>query len=128
MTSSRMLGESPLRKKPMVSSLPTVYPAYCTRSLKSEMYWSMSGKHILHWSSSGLALCWDCKSTKWSLNSWMKVVHTSCMSSLTGSRELTHAPMSLIHTAVCCPWNRVSAMDTLQIGEFSPGTCKFTQK
>jgi hypothetical protein len=112
----------------MVSSLPTVYPAYRTRSSKSEMYWSTSGKRILHWSSCSLALCWDWESAKWSLNSWTEVVHTSGMSSLVRSKESIHAPMSLTHAAVCCPWNSVNAMDTLRIAEFSPGTLEFARK
>jgi hypothetical protein len=123
-----MLGESPLRKNPMVSLLPMVYPTCHTRSSKSDMYWSTSEKRILHRLRSILALCWDCESVKCSLNSWTKVVQTSYMLSLTGSKESTHAPMSLTHAAVCCPWNKVSAMDTLQIGKFSPGTREFAWK
>jgi hypothetical protein len=56
------------------------------------------------------------------------VVHTSCTSSLVGSRESIHVPISLTHAAVCCPWNSVKAIDTLRIVEFSPGTCEFAQK
>jgi hypothetical protein len=47
------------------------------------------------------------------------VVHTSCMSSLIGSRESIQVPISLTHAEVCCPWNSVSAMNTLRIAEFS---------
>jgi hypothetical protein len=32
------------------------------------------------------------------------------------------------HAAVCCPWNNMRAMDTLQIAKFSPGTCAFALK
>jgi hypothetical protein len=56
------------------------------------------------------------------------MVHTSCTSSLTGSRESIHVPMSRTHAAVCCPWNGMRVIDTLQIAEFSPGTCALARK
>jgi hypothetical protein len=128
MTSSKMLGVSPLRKKPIVSSLLMVYPACRTRSLKSEMYWSTSGKHILHLSSLRRALCCSCESEKWSLNCCMNVSQTSYMLLLTGSRESIHVPMSWTHAATCGPWNSVRAIETLRIAEFSPGMPELAQK
>jgi hypothetical protein len=88
----------------------------------------MSRKHILHLLSSSLALCYSWESEKWSLNSCMKVSHTSCMSSLTGSRASIQLPILQTHATTCCPWNKVRAIDTLQIGEFNPDTCELAQK
>jgi hypothetical protein len=36
--------------------------------------------------------------------------------------------MSQTHAATCCPWNKVRAIDTLQIGEFSPDTHELAWK
>jgi hypothetical protein len=128
MTSSRMLGVSPFMKNAMVSSLLMVYPAWHTKSLKSDIYWSTSGKCILHLLSSSLALCCSCESTKWSLNSCMNVSQTSWMSSLTGSKESIHVPILRTHAATCCPWNSVRAIKTLRIAEFNPGTHELARK
>jgi hypothetical protein len=128
MTSSRMLGVRPFKKNLMVFLLPMVYPACRTSSLKSDMYWSMSEKCILHLLRSILALCCSWESAKWSLNSCTNVVQTSRMSSSTGSRESIHVPISRTHAATCGPWNNVRAIKTLWIVEFSPGTCEFARK
>jgi hypothetical protein len=128
MTSSRMLGVSLFMKNPMVSSLPMVYPAWRNKSSKSNMYWSTSGKHILHLLSSSLALYCSCESTKWSLNSCTNMSHTSWISSLIGSSESIHVPMLRTHATTCCSWNSVRAIDTLWIAEFNPGTRELAQK
>jgi hypothetical protein len=128
MTSSRMLGVRLFKKNPMVSSLPMVYPACLTKSSKSDMYWSTLGKCILHLSSSILALCCSCELERWSLNSCMKVSQTSYMSSFMRSRESIQVPISRTHAATCCPWSKVRVMDTLQMGELSPGTRALARK
>jgi hypothetical protein len=103
MITSRMLGVRPFRKKLMVSSLPMVYPARRTSSSKSAMYWSISGKRILHLSRSSHALCCSCESVKCSVNSCTNVSQVSCMSSVAGSSESSQAPMSLVHVATWGP-------------------------
>jgi hypothetical protein len=128
MIASKMLGVRPFRKKLIVSSLPIVYPARRTSSSKSAMYWSISGKHILHLSRSSCARCCSCESVKCSVNSWTKVSQVSCMSSVAGSRESSQAPMSLVHVATLGPWMRVSVMAIFCMGELRPGTRLLARK
>jgi hypothetical protein len=128
MIASRMLGVRPFRKKLMVSSLPMVYPARRTSSSKSAMYWSISGKRILHLSRSSRARCCSCESVKCSVNSWTKVSQVSCMSSVVGSKESSQAPMSLVHVATLGPWMSVSVIAIFRIGELRPGTRLLARK
>jgi hypothetical protein len=97
-------------------------------SLKLAMYWSISGNHILHRSRSSWALCCSCESVKRSVNSWMNVSQVNWMLSSIGFSESIHAPMSLTQVATWGPWMRVSAMDTLCMGELRPGTLEFARK
>jgi hypothetical protein len=92
------------------------------------MYWSISGKCILHLLRSSHARCWSCESVKCSKNSWTNVSHVNWMSSSTGSRESIQVPMSLTQVATLGPWMRVSAMDTLRMGELRPGTLALARK
>jgi hypothetical protein len=50
------------------------------------------------------------------------------MLSAIGSSESIHVPMSLTQVATWGPWMRVSAMDTLRMGELRPGTLALAQK
>jgi hypothetical protein len=128
MIASKMLGVRPFKKKLMVSLLPMVYPARRTSSSKSAMYWSISGKCILHLSRSSRARCCSCESVKCSVNSWTNVSQVSCMSSAAGSRESSQAPMSLVHVATLGPWMSVSVIAIFQIGELRPGTRELARK
>jgi hypothetical protein len=56
------------------------------------------------------------------------VSHVNWMSSSVGSKESIHAPMSLTQVATLGPWMRVSAMDTLHMGELRPGTLALARK
>jgi hypothetical protein len=128
MIASRMLGVRPFKKKLMVSSLPMVYPAWRMSSSMSAMYWSISGKRILHLSRSSRAHCCSCESVKCSVNSWTNVSHVSCMSSVAGSRESSQAPISLVHVATLGPWMSVSVIAIFRMGELRPGTRELARK
>jgi hypothetical protein len=99
MIASKMLGVRLFKKKLMVSLLPIAYPARRMSFSKSAIYWSISGKHILHLLRSSRALCCSCESVKCSVNSCTNVSQVSWISSVVGSNESSQAPMSLVQVA-----------------------------
>ena len=122
MTSSRMLGVSPLRKKEIVSPFPMVYPASLASSSNLAMYWLTSGKCILHPSRSSCALCWRCESRNCLSNSCWNCSQTRGMLSSIGWSLSIHWPMSHAQPATSFPLMNVRVMATFLIGESNPAT------
>src|SRR6266850_3484197 len=120
--------DRPLRKKLIVSSFPTVYPASQARSSNLAIYWSISGNFIqqLLRSSRAHCCCWELVNC--SVNSVWNCSHTSSMLSTAGSRVSIHLPMLCAHPATSLPLIIVKVIDTLHIGDSNQATPLFAQK
>ncbi len=119
---------NPLRKRLMVSSLPTVYPDRFARSLKSVIYWSMSG----NLNCSFFSRCLECwvfvESVNCSSNVAVKCSHTCGMLSLMGSRFQSQVVISRTHQSMWGPLISVRVRATCQMGNLNLGTLVFSSR